>query len=307
MRILFFLAVFVLPSLTAGDHPFGPVPPSALPDIRVTRHDGQTIRLRDALSGRRTAIQFVFTNCRTACPLLGSLFQRVGKGLTAPDAQLVSISVDPVHDTPPQLAEWLSTFHATPNWSAWTVSPAYLPRLLKAFGEDSGPPSGHTLQVFIVDRTARYVARTVSLPTASAVLAELQSNQAPLEPEIQSLQTPAPANGQDIFDGRTPLRATSGKEPIAANAARCANCHGANRNGGAEGSTRVPALDRNILTGAHSRRGGPPSAYTLPSFCETLRTGVDPAGVQLSQIMPRFQIDTRSCATLWHFLMKPVE
>jgi hypothetical protein len=29
---------------------------------------------------------------------------------------------------------------------------------------------------------------------------------------------------------------------------------------------------------------------------------VDPAGVQFSPLMPRYQIDNRSCAMLWQFL-----
>jgi hypothetical protein len=50
------------------------------------------------------------------------------------------------------------------------------------------------------------------------------------------------------------------------------------------------------------RRGGPASAYSRETFCAGLRSGVDPAGVQFSPLMPRYQIDNRSCAMLWQFL-----
>jgi hypothetical protein len=64
----------------------------------------------------------------------------------------------------------------------------------------------------------------------------------------------------------------------------------------------VPALTSEALQTSRSRRGGPPSQYTQSSFCNSLRTGVDPAGVALSPVMPRYQIDGRACAQLWIFL-----
>ena len=64
----------------------------------------------------------------------------------------------------------------------------------------------------------------------------------------------------------------------------------------------APALTAGALKTAQARRGGPPSNYTQASFCVSVRTGVDPAGVVLSPVMPRYQIDSRACAQLWGFL-----
>ena len=155
-------------------HGFGPVAPVDLPDVMATRHDGARVRLRDVFTGRRTAVQFVFVDCATACPLLGSLFGKVDPALGVMDAQLVSITVNPERDTTARMSEWLGRFHASSRWVGLRVDAADLPLVLRAFEQKTGPPSGHTLQIFLVDGEARYVARTVEMPSAAAVAKELR-------------------------------------------------------------------------------------------------------------------------------------
>jgi hypothetical protein len=49
-------------------------------------------------------------------------------------------------------------------------------------------------------------------------------------------------------------------------------------------------LDAHALLTKVSRRNGPPSRYDARTFCTLLRTGVDPARIQVARIMPRFDI-----------------
>ena len=104
------IAVLLVTMLAFDDHGYGPVDPVPLPDISVTRHDGAVVRLRDLTAGKRTAVQFIFTSCPTACPLLGSLFRKVQKTAQPGPVGLLSISVDPDRDTPQRWAEWLRQF-----------------------------------------------------------------------------------------------------------------------------------------------------------------------------------------------------
>lgn len=301
--LLHLLGVILLGGLTAAGqdrHGFGPVVPAELPDIAVTRHDGIPLRLRDIFRGRRTAVQFIFVDCQTACPLLGSLFRKVDKALEGTDAQLVSITVDPERDAPARLAEWRGRFAASPRWSALHVEPADLPRLLNVFGQESGPPTGHTLQVFLVDGDGRYVARTTELPGAEAVAAALRVEAKQAGSAFTAVRQSV--TGQELFAGRGGLAASIGADRLDPQAARCSGCHGATGAGGGEGKTVVPGLRGTALTQPAPRRGGPASAYTRESFCASLRTGIDPAGVQFSPLMPRYEIDNRSCAMLWGVL-----
>ena len=119
----------------AGDHGFGVLPPVQLPDIMVTTEDNQQVSLRTLANKQAVAIQFVFTDCVTVCPLLGSLFQSVEKRIPAQTpVLLLSVSVNPERDDADRLKEWLGNFRRGSHWRAIRTSPADLPALLEAFG-----------------------------------------------------------------------------------------------------------------------------------------------------------------------------
>jgi hypothetical protein len=118
---------------------------------------------------------------------------------------------------------------------------------------------------------------------------------------------PAPhdeaARGQALFVGAAPLRARLASHPsdLPATVIRCANCHAAG-NGPAVPNSIAPRLSRGWLVDWQSRRGGPPSRYDHDEFCALLRDGVDPSYVLINVQMPRYRVDARDCAALWHFL-----
>lgn len=115
----------------------------------------------------------------------------------------------------------------------------------------------------------------------------------------------APTRGERLFDGTDPLVGTLADHatPLAAGAARCTQCHAGPRRDTAV-PTFGPTLDRQHLREAWSRRGGPPVAYDLASFCRVMRIGIDPAHVVLPRSMPRFDIDDERCEALWQHLTR---
>ena len=97
---------------------FGATPPFTLTDQTGAAFDSQ------ALAGRVTLMDFVYTHCTDACPLLSATFQEAQRKLAADKLlgsriMLVSLSVDPQHDTPPVLAEYGQQFKADP--SGWKL------------------------------------------------------------------------------------------------------------------------------------------------------------------------------------------
>lgn len=278
-----------------ADHNYGPVEPVTLPEIVVTRHDGARLPLRQAMGGGRVAVQFVFTDCQTACPLLGSLFRNVDRALgpAGEVVELVSISVNPAADAAAKLAAWRAGFGGSARWVALRPEPGDLAALLKVFGETDPAPAAHSKQIYFVNE-GRYVARSTELPRASLVAAALRGR--------------APMAGIGAVEGAAPRevagdrRGRVGEDLLTVEASRCANCHGANAQGNREGKIVVPAIDGAALTVAQGRRGGPASRYTAESFCATLRLGVDPAGIVLSPVMPRYEMSAAGCATIWRSL-----
>ncbi|MGJ7491171.1 hypothetical protein [Variovorax sp. ZT4R33] len=148
----------------------------------------------------------------------------------------------------------------------------------------------------------RRAARTV---VAVVVIALLLSAAAAVG--VACWVTGAEARGARLFDGREPLTATLAGHatPLPAQTARCSQCHAGPATPNAANNWPAlpgPPLDGQHLRAALSRRGGPPVAYGLATFCRTLREGIDPAHVMLPRTMPRFDIDDRRCEALWTHL-----
>jgi protein SCO1/2 len=171
------LSLLAAPSLALGadgalDH--GRVkPPLPPPDIEVVSQDGAKARLPALLRGRATALHPMFTACRATCPIQGAIFARVQKLL--PDQstrgiQLVSLSVDPVRDTPAALRKWLAEFHARPGWIAAAPSLEADGATVRTFtGGGRKAADNHSTQVLIFNRDGLLVWRTFDLPEAEEI------------------------------------------------------------------------------------------------------------------------------------------
>jgi cytochrome oxidase Cu insertion factor (SCO1/SenC/PrrC family) len=95
------------------------------PTFQLTDQSG-TPFASDSLMGHVTLLDFVYTHCTDACPLLSATFQEAQRKLAddkllGTKVMLVSLSVDPQHDTPPVMAEYGQQFKADPgSWKMLT-------------------------------------------------------------------------------------------------------------------------------------------------------------------------------------------
>jgi protein SCO1/2 len=142
-----------------------PEPPAAaglaigasIPDCTLTDQDGRPFRLRD-FRGRTLAITFIFTRCPLPdfCPRMSEQFSAVQQELqiTAPDARLLSVTIDPAYDTPERLAAYAKRFGADPaRWTFATGEPREIERLASAFGlqtKREGTELNHTLRTVVI-------------------------------------------------------------------------------------------------------------------------------------------------------------
>ena len=165
-------------SLAMGHTSFGPVRPAlAVPNVSVQWNDGTQRELAEVLTNRVTAIQWIFTSCLSTCPMQGAIFQRIQKRM--PDhstrgIQLLTLSVDPVNDSPKALSEWLKRFHAAQGWRAGSPAQHDLERLRAFFSQTEKPVDNHSTQVFLVDRKGSLVWRTDDLPDPAKVAEMLE-------------------------------------------------------------------------------------------------------------------------------------
>lgn len=81
---------------------------------------------RPALSGKVWIADFIYTNCPAECPRMTAQMHKVEQQVRGEDdVRLVSISVDPEHDSPPVLNDFAARFRGpTKQWVFLTGSPA---------------------------------------------------------------------------------------------------------------------------------------------------------------------------------------
>lgn len=144
-----------------------PLPPplpvySTLPEFLLTDQFGEPRGAGD-LRGRVWVAGFVFTRCPTTCPILTATMldvQRRAKHL-GNAFRLVSISVDPAHDTPEVLAEYARVRQVRQqSWFFLTGDPAAIRQLVGkdfklALGDapaDSPETILHSTHLVLVDQ-----------------------------------------------------------------------------------------------------------------------------------------------------------
>jgi protein SCO1/2 len=163
--------------------PFGPVVPARLiPGWQVVTNRGESTNLAALLRGRVTALQLMFAGCSATCPIQGALFEQAQRELReTTDAQLISVTIAPLADTPAVLGSWLRNFDAGPGWLGVRPRVEDLEQIFTvlAGGGEKRPagPDPHTGQVYIMNRRAELVFRTPSMPPAQQIVAALRTVQ----------------------------------------------------------------------------------------------------------------------------------
>jgi protein SCO1/2 len=118
-----------------------------IPDVKLIDEFGKPVALRTLLSGDHpVAVNFIFTTCTTICPVMTATFAQMRKELgdEADRIQLVSITIDPEHDTPSVLASYAEKFDAkTTGWQFLTGSPADIEHVLRSFDAWTNTKTNH--------------------------------------------------------------------------------------------------------------------------------------------------------------------
>jgi protein SCO1/2 len=113
--------------------------PQAPPHVVLEDQDGRRFALSD-FKGKVVLVDFVYTHCRSLCRVagaqLGAILRKLESGGLQREVMIVTISFDPLRDTPQALRAHAVRLGADPaHWRlARPVDPAQLESLLQAFG-----------------------------------------------------------------------------------------------------------------------------------------------------------------------------
>jgi protein SCO1 len=129
-----------------------------VPDFHLTTQGGQPFD-SSSLRGDVWVVDFIYTNCPGPCPRMSSQMRGIQAATEPfPDVKLVSITVDPQHDTPAVLATYAARYHAAPDrWFFLTGSHDALESVCRD-GFKLGDVDGaliHSTRFVLVDRAAR--------------------------------------------------------------------------------------------------------------------------------------------------------
>ncbi|HEY4261199.1 MAG TPA: SCO family protein [Schlesneria sp.] len=99
-----------------GENPESPWDKDGIADFSFTDTDGNKVTKTDLL-GKPWVVCFVFTHCAATCPRVTSSMRELQDQLKDYDFRLVTVTVDPVRDTPEVLKQYGKNFKA--DFSKW--------------------------------------------------------------------------------------------------------------------------------------------------------------------------------------------
>jgi protein SCO1/2 len=159
--ILVLLAVMIATAMQRLRKPEPPPILGQVPEFALTNRDGRTVHRAD-LDGQPWVADFIFTRCPASCPMMSARMARLNRDLPSDlPVRLVSISVDPEHDTSQVLQRYAQSFQAPDRWLFLTGTREDVRRLsIEGFklgldmapGPGAGPePILHSTRFVLVD------------------------------------------------------------------------------------------------------------------------------------------------------------
>lgn len=106
-----------------------------IPDVTLVNQDGERIRLLELVDdvGKPVMVDFIYGTCTTICPVLSAGYASFQRRVGPEAAHLISISIDPEHDTPEIMTEYLRRYGAKPGWNFFTGSRSDIDKVMRAF------------------------------------------------------------------------------------------------------------------------------------------------------------------------------
>ncbi len=146
-----------------------------LPDLELVNMAAEKTSLLEQInSGKPVMVNFIFTTCTTICPVMSATFAQVQSelGAKSDEVRMISISIDPEHDTPERLREYAGLFNAGPQWQFLTGSLADSVAMQKAFDVYRGNKMNHEPTTLMKAADSDSWVRIDGLASAADILAE---------------------------------------------------------------------------------------------------------------------------------------
>jgi protein SCO1/2 len=107
-----------------------------MPDVTLINQDGKRVKLKNLInSDKPVVVDFIYGTCTTICPVLSAGFSNLQNklGPSSQNVRLISITIDPEHDSPNVMKEYLKRYRAKPGWDFLTGSRSDIDAVMKGF------------------------------------------------------------------------------------------------------------------------------------------------------------------------------
>lgn len=164
-----------------GDYPAANVN-DCLPNVSLIDQNGAPVSLA-SLKGKPVLIDFVYTSCASTCPMLmakmAAIAHALGPALGA-DVKIVTITLDPEHDHPAELAQYAKSHDADEKgWIFLTGTAAQIDQVMAQFKlrrtRESDGSITHSIEAFLLGPDGRQVRQYNALDVSpDAVVADIE-------------------------------------------------------------------------------------------------------------------------------------
>lgn len=145
-----------------------------IPDVSLLTQYGDTVNLRsDVVGDKIVVIDFVYTTCTTICPVLSAILGQVQKRLAdrlGKDVMLVSLTVDPLRDTPARLKAYSEKHRAGDGWLWLTGNKRAVDDVLQELGVYTPNFEDHPSTILIGDGSIGEWSRFIGFPSAGQIM-----------------------------------------------------------------------------------------------------------------------------------------
>jgi protein SCO1/2 len=148
------------------------------PTIGLVDQDGRNISLADALpADAPVALNFIFTTCSTICPVMSATFEGLHRrlGKDGDGVRMVSVTVDPEHDSPAMLKAYGRRYGAGQYWTFLTGREQDVRSVLRTFNAVTGDKGNHRPVTLLRRAGARDWVRIDGLANAEELARELKT------------------------------------------------------------------------------------------------------------------------------------
>ena len=170
------VGITVLSDLPQITHP-GSSPTVKLLNAELLDQNGTQVRFASDIVGDRiVALNFIYTDCSTTCPVVSAIFSKLQSQLgnkLQRGVRLVSLSINPSTDTPEKLKAYAEHFHAQPEWRWLTGEKAQVEALLKGLGVYNTDYTNHAPVILVGDPVSGEWTRFNGLTSPETITARI--------------------------------------------------------------------------------------------------------------------------------------